>query len=282
MDGFLLINKPKGMTSHDVVFKIKKKFHLDKVGHTGTLDPFASGLMILCLGKATKLAHLFSDLNKSYDGTIVFGNHYDTYDTTGSIEQTKIIDLDQDEIDRAMSSFIGTYDQLPPMYSAIKIKGQKLYNLARQGIVVERDTRLVEIFDFKMVQYMSALKCTFISEVSKGTYIRSLIVDLAEKLNTYAALETLNRLTVGSYSLSNAKSIEEVTENDMITLESYFKDYPSIVLNEYMIKLIQNGVYLDERQIITDKPFIVCNENKQMIAYYEIKNLNQYKPVLIF
>jgi len=168
------------------------------------------------------------------------------------------------------------------MYSAIKIKGQKLYNLARQGIVVERDTRLVEIFDFKMVQYMSALKCTFISEVSKGTYIRSLIVDLAEKLNTYAALETLNRLTVGSYSLSNAKSIEEVTENDMITLESYFKDYPSIVLNEYMIKLIQNGVYLDERQIITDKPFIVCNENKQMIAYYEIKNLNQYKPVLIF
>jgi len=282
MDGFLLINKPKGMTSHDVVFKIKKKFHLDKVGHTGTLDPFASGLMILCLGKATKLAYLFSNLSKSYDGTIVFGNHYDTYDTTGLVEQTKIVELKSNEISSAMNHFIGTYDQLPPMYSAIKIKGKKLYEFARQGIEVERNTRQVEIFDYKMLKFINRLKCTFITSVSKGTYIRSLIVDLAEQLNTYAALETLNRLTVGSYSLNYAKTLEEVTKNDMISLEMYFKDYPVVVLNEYLIKLVKNGVYLDERQIETDQPFVVYDENLQMIAYYEVKNINQYKPVLIF
>ncbi len=282
MDGFLLINKPKGLTSHDVVFKIKKKFNLDKVGHTGTLDPFASGLMILCLGKATKLAYLFSNLDKSYEGTIVFGNHYDTYDTTGKIEKTKIMELNKKQIDSAMQGLIGSYDQLPPMYSAIKIKGQRLYDLARQGINVERDTRLVEIADFKMIDYINSLKCTFLVSVSKGTYIRSLVVDLAEKLDTYAALETLNRLTVGCYTLTYAKSIEEVEKDDMITLEILFKDYQSVVLNDYLIKLVKNGIYLDDRQITTDQPFVVYNENHEMIAYYEVINTNQYKPVLIF
>ncbi|PKK96711.1 MAG: tRNA pseudouridine(55) synthase TruB [Tenericutes bacterium HGW-Tenericutes-3] len=282
MDGFLLINKPKGLTSHDVVFKIKKKFHLDKVGHTGTLDPFASGLMILCLGKATKLASLFSDLDKAYEGTIVFGNHYDTYDTTGQIEKTKIIELKKEEISTQMNTFIGVYDQLPPMYSAIKKNGQKLYDLARQGLDVERDTRSVEIYRFVLNQYLSPLTCTFSVDVSKGTYIRSLVVDLAEKLDTFAALETLNRTRVGSYDLMHAKNIEDVTKNDMISLKEFFKEYPSVVLNDYLIKLVKNGVYLDERQIVIDQPFIVYDEQNEMIAYYEVKSKNQYKPVLIF
>ncbi|MBU1094047.1 MAG: tRNA pseudouridine(55) synthase TruB [Firmicutes bacterium] len=282
MDGFFLVNKQKGMTSHDVVFKMKKKFHLDKIGHTGTLDPFASGLLILCTGKATKLAHLFSNLDKVYEGSIAFGNHYDTYDTTGSIVETKDSIINQPQVEQAMKDMIGSYDQLPPMYSAIKQNGRKLYELARQGLDVKRETRLVSIYEFKMISLLENNTCSFLASVSKGTYIRSVAVDLAEKLDTYAALDQLKRLSVGKYSLQNSKSIEDITKDDMISLEQFFKDFPSITLNDYLIGLVKNGVYLDERQVITDHPFIVYDENHQMIAYYEVKAENQYKPVLIF
>jgi len=282
MDGFLFINKPKGMTSHDVVYKIKKKFHLDKVGHTGTLDPFASGLLILCLGKATKLAYLFSNLDKSYQGTIEFGKHYDTYDTTGQIVKTSDTTVKKEIVMQEMDKMKGSYEQLPPMYSAIKIKGRKLYDLAREGKDVERETRKVEIHDFMMTQKLDENQYQFFTSVSKGTYIRSLAVDLAERLKTYGALCELERLSIGNYSLNDAKTIENVTKDDMISLEIYFKDIQKITLNDYMIKLVKNGIYLDDRQIATDKPFIVCDENHAMIAYYEVVENLQYKPILIF
>ncbi len=282
MDGFFLLNKSKGMTSHDAVFKMKKKFHLDKIGHTGTLDPFASGLLILCVGKATKLAYLFSNLDKTYEGTIVFGNHYDTYDTTGKMIESNDTQISESDIKEAMKVMIGSYEQMPPMFSAIKQNGKKLYELARQGLDIERETRLVQINDFHMTSKFEANKCAFFSSVSKGTYIRSLAVDLAEKLGTYGALDALNRLSIGRYSILNSKKIEEITKDDMISLDIYFKDFPRIVLNDYLIGLVKNGVYLDDRQIITEKPFVVCDESHKMIAYYEVKSENLYKPVLIF
>lgn len=282
MDGFFLVNKAKGMTSHDVVFQIKKKFHLDKIGHTGTLDPFASGLLILCVGKATKLAYLFSNLDKAYEGTIVFGNHYDTYDTTGTIISTKDVNFGIKELNDTVKHMIGSYMQMPPMYSAIKHNGKKLYELARQGLDVVRESRLVQIYDFKLINQLDSNRYSFSTVVSKGTYIRSLAVDLAEKLHTFAALERLNRLSIGIYTIENSKSIEELSKNDIISLELFFQDYPKIILNEYMIGLVKNGVYLDDRQIVTDQPFIVFNENNQMIAYYEVKAEKLYKPVLIF
>jgi tRNA pseudouridine55 synthase len=282
MDGFLLINKPKGLTSHDVVFKIKKKLHVDKIGHTGTLDPFACGLLILCLGKATKLAYMFSDLDKAYEGTIVFGKHYDTYDTTGQIMDEKEPLFNEEDLKNAMVSLKGRYQQLPPMYSAIKVDGQKLYQLARKGLDVERDTREVQIYEFDMKSKLSTNQFGFYTSVSKGTYIRSLAVDLAKKLNTFAALSSLNRLSIGNYHLNDAKTIENVEPKHLISLNDYFKTYPKIALNDYMIKLVKNGVYLDERQTTINKPFIVIDEHNQMIAFYDVIGLNKYKPMLIF
>ncbi|MDY0295667.1 MAG: tRNA pseudouridine(55) synthase TruB [Acholeplasmataceae bacterium] len=282
MDGFLFIDKPIGMTSHDVVAKIKRKFKFDKIGHTGTLDPFASGLLILCIGKATKLAYLFSDLDKKYEGTLVFGNHYDTYDTTGKILKKDHPSLHEDDIKQKMASFIGSYDQLPPMYSAIKIDGEKLYDIARRGEEIDREKRLVHIYQFDMIHGLEQNACDFICHVSKGTYIRSLAVDLAAKLHTLGALSRLRRLQVGSYTVEQAKTIEEVTLDDLMSLDVFFEHTQSIVLNDYMIKLVKNGIYLDERQIKTTTPFVVKNNEGELIAYYIVNDVNQYRPVVIF
>ncbi len=282
MDGFLLVNKPSGLTSHDVVYKIKKKFNITKIGHTGTLDPFASGLLILCLGKATKLAYLFSSLDKAYEGTLVFGNHYDTYDTTGKIIHSHTPVVNPIELEKAVLSMIGTYDQTPPMYSAIKKDGKKLYELAREGIEIERETRKVTIDQFDIITPLVHHEFTFYVHVSKGTYIRSIAVDLAEKLNTYAALSVLRRVSVGKYKVQDAKNIEDIDKSDIISLDHYFLDTQSIILNEYMIKLVKNGIYLDQRQIETDQPFLVKNEALENIAYYDVVAPNQYKPVVVF
>jgi tRNA pseudouridine55 synthase len=282
MDGFLLVNKPKNMTSHDVVFKLKKKFHLDKIGHTGTLDPFASGLLILCLGKATKLAHLFSNLDKAYEGLIVFNKHYDTYDVTGTVIEESTIKIDETKLKEVFIKMIGIQDQLPPMYSAIKKDGKKLYELARKGLEVEREMREIEIKELIQTSKLINNKISFYTKVSKGTYIRSLAVDIAKNLNTYGALEQLRRVSVGNYLLNHAKTLDEIEISDIISLEDYFKNTKSVVLNDYMIRLVKNGIYLDERQIITDSPFIVRNNDHEMIAYYEVVENNKYKPVLIF
>ncbi len=282
MDGFLFIDKPVGLTSHDVVAKIRRQFKLDKVGHTGTLDPFASGLLILCLGKATKLAYLFSDLDKVYEGTLVFGSHYDTYDTTGKVVKKDYPTLSEEQIKHAMKSFLGTYEQLPPMYSALKVNGQKLYDIARRGDEVDREKRQVDIHQFDLLAYDGQLHMDFYAHVSKGTYIRSLAVDLSERLGTLGALSRLRRLQVGSYHITQAKTMEHLTLDDVVTLETYFRNTPSIVLNDYMIKLVKNGVYLDERQIETDQPFIVKNQDGNMIAYYTVNDMYHYRPVIIF
>ncbi|BCR35988.1 tRNA pseudouridine(55) synthase TruB [Mariniplasma anaerobium] len=281
MNGFLLVNKPVGMTSHDVVYYLKRKFNIKKIGHTGTLDPFASGLLILCIGKATKLADLFQNKDKTYEGTIIFNHHYDTYDHTGTILESKNIVIDQDVLKEQIHQMIGTYDQLPPMYAAIKVNGKKLYELARQGITIKRDTRKVSIYDFKMLSPLKDNAFDFSIEVSKGTYIRSIAVDLAEKLDTFGALARLNRTSIGQYSLKNAHDLEKIEIHDLITLETYFSNYPKLNLNPYMIKLVKNGIYLDERQTTMDCDFVVYDEEDQMIAFYQRTQPNTYKPALI-
>ena len=282
MDGFLFVNKPQGLTSHDVVYKLKKKLNVEKIGHTGTLDPFASGLLILCVGKATKLAQLFSNLDKVYTGTIQFGHHYDTYDVTGKIIQSASIEFDEKHLHEAIDSFHGTYLQTPPMYSAIKQQGVKLYDMARQGIEVDREARLVEIKRFEATSNLQRNEVDFIAEVSKGTYIRSLAVDLANRLNTYAALKTLHRVSVGNYHVNCAKTIDSIQREDLISLEIFFKNTYRIILNDYMVKLVQNGVYLDGRQTDTDHPFLVTDTTGKLIAYYEVLSPQLYHPVLIF
>lgn len=282
MDGFLLVDKPKDMTSHDVVLSLKRRFKFKKIGHTGTLDPFASGLLIMCIGKATKLSDMFLNMNKSYEGTLVFNKHYDTYDTTGKILEVSEKIIDEEQLKIAVHDMIKGYDQLPPMYAAIKIDGKKLYELAREGKEVERETRQVEIFDFRLTSPFIQNQVDFTIDVSKGTYIRSVAVDLAKKLDTYAALKELRRTKVGHYEIKLAKKLDLITIDDMITLDTYFASYPKLILSPYLIKLVKNGVYLDERQTTMDSDFVVYDEDQQMIAFYQKIEDHIYKPVLIF
>lgn len=282
MDGFLLVDKPKDMTSHDVVLYLKRKFHFKKIGHTGTLDPFASGLLIICVGKATKLSDMFLNMNKSYDGTLVFNKHYDTYDVTGKLIEEKETQIADEALENAVKNMIKAYEQLPPMYSAIKVDGKKLYELARAGKEIEREKRPVEIFDFKITSAFINNTVDFSIDVSKGTYIRSIAVDLAESLNTYGALKELRRTKIGPYRIEQAKPLHDIIESDMITLEAYFIHHPKIVLNDYMIKLVKNGVYLDERQTTIDEDFVVYDEQGHMIAFYQRIKEHTYKPGLIF
>lgn len=282
MDGILLINKPVGITSFDVVRHAKKVFNTKKIGHTGTLDPFASGLLILCVGKATKLVESFLNSDKTYLATIRFNNHYDTYDVTGTITNTNNKEISKDIFIETLKSFKGEYYQLPPMYSAIKKDGKKLYEYARKGETIEVPKRLVNIIDINYQSEVAPNEFIFETKVSKGTYIRSLAVDIATKLNTYGALSNLVRTEVSNYKLSEATDLNALTVDNLISLEDYFKDEEVIVLNDYMIKLVKNGVYLDERQTDINKNFIVKDEAGNTIAYYVLVDKNSYKPLIIF
>jgi tRNA pseudouridine55 synthase len=282
MDGFFLIDKETGMTSHDVIAKLRKKLQIDKMGHTGTLDPLASGLLIVCSGKATKLAYLFENHDKVYQGVIQFGAHYDTYDTTGRVMKTSQEMLNNDGVKQKIHDFPKTYQQTPPMYSAIKQDGRKLYELARKGVDIERKTREVIIHSFCPISELIDQSIAFEAHVSKGTYIRSLVVDLADNLNTYGALSQLRRMAIGSYHVNQAKKVYEVESQDLIPLASFFADFPQIVLNDYMVRLVKNGVYLDERQTDISTPFIVTDVMGNYIAYYEQTEDHRYKPMFIF
>ncbi|WP_026391412.1 tRNA pseudouridine(55) synthase TruB [Haploplasma modicum] len=282
MDGIILINKPVGITSFDVVRRAKKIFNTKKIGHTGTLDPFASGLLILCVGKATKLATKLTSEIKSYEGIIKFNKHYDTFDVTGNVlnEDNKIITLS--DLNSIKEEFLGNQKQIPPIYSALKVNGKKLYEYARKNIDVEIKPRDIDIYDLNFKETKTSNEFYFDVLVSKGTYIRSLAVDIASKLNTYGALKTLNRTKIANFSLENSVDLENATTNDLISIEEIYKDSKKLVLSDYLIKLVKNGIYLDERQIITNKDFLVYDNNNNLIALYEVVDINKYKPLIIF
>lgn len=279
MDGIFLVDKPSGLTSHDVVIKIKKQFKLNKVGHTGTLDPFATGLLIILVGKATKLAFLFDELDKQYSGQITLGQAYDTDDVTGRVIDQRPVDFTKFMLEDVVQSMQPNYMQTPPNYSAIKKDGIKAYDAARMGQAVQLSPRPVEIYAFNYE--INDTIIDFNTHVSKGTYIRSIARDIGLKLNTYGALKTLRRTAIGNYAIEHAKALTQLSENDLIDHRLLFKNIPKLKLNDYLIKLVKNGVKLDERQITTDKPFVVVDQHDQMIAYYVPDN-NAYKVKYFF
>lgn len=280
MDGILLINKPKGITSFDVIRKLKKILNTTKIGHSGTLDPFAEGLLVVLVGRATKLSNMLMSQNKTYEGTLSFGKHYDTYDHTGEIlkEDNKVISLS--DLEGIKGAFLGTYMQTPPIYSAIKKDGKKLYEYARSGIDVKLEQRMVTINSLEF-NSLSENSFKFITNVSSGTYIRSLAVDLASSLNTYGYLASLKRVSSGSFNLRDSYLIEDVNENSLITISDYFKDRPKVVLSDYLIKLVRNGIRLDDRQIVTNEIFKVYDEFNNLVAIYEPVDINEYKPLIV-
>lgn len=282
MNGFLLIDKDKNMTSHDVLMKLKKQLKINKIGHTGTLDPFATGLLICCLGDACKLSNTFINMDKSYEGTLIFGKLYDTLDITGKIESETNNLVSMNHLNEAVDKLLLTKTQMPPIYSAIKVDGKKLYEYARKGKTVIVEPRNITIDSFKIVKQLNDNEFTFETSVSKGTYIRAIARDLGELVDNYGSLSQLRRTRIGNYFIKDSSKLDNINlDLSFISLKTYLSSYESIVLSPYLISLVKNGVVLDERQITTNNPFIVKDEHNNIIALYDVVSLNRYKPVLI-
>lgn len=277
MNGIFLIDKEVGMTSYDVIRKLKKKFNVKKIGHAGTLDPFATGLLVILMGHATKLSSYFLTSDKSYETTIEFGKKTNTYDHTGDVIESndKVITLE--DIQRVLPKMTH-YQQEPPMVSARKVNGKKLYELARQGIEIERDKRDVYIHKQDIISYEFPYLNIALS-VSKGTYIRSYAMDVAAQLNTVAMLKTLRRIKSGAFHLQNAKVLDDISIEDLIPIEELLEAYPKIVVSDYIADKVKHGMLLDQRQYHKQEPFRVYNQSNQMIAFYEPIGQNQFKIV---
>lgn len=249
MDGILIINKEKKYTSNDVVKKTKKILNCNKVGHTGTLDPNATGVLPLLLGNATKISKYIINHDKEYKATLKLGIKTTTADEEGEVLEEVNVDLeslDEDKINSVLKSFIGDYVQIPPMYSAIKIKGKKLYEYARKGEKVEVQPRKVYIYDIDVLKIdKNSKKIEFYVKCSKGTYIRTLCEDIANKLNSVGYMKDLNRISVGEFNIKDSITINEIEKNkfNIITIEEFLIKYPKVIIeNNNELTRYLNGV----------------------------------------
>lgn len=249
MDGILNIYKEKGFTSHDVVAVIRKTIGQKKVGHTGTLDPEAEGVLPICVGRATKLADYIMAEKKTYYAELTLGVTTTTQDHTGEILETREVLFGKKEIEEAVLSFRGEYEQIPPMYSAIKVQGKKLYELARQGQEIERKARKIQIFDIQIAKWNPPNKIEITVVCSKGTYIRTLCADIGEKLGCGAHMSSLLRTATGFFYLENSIRLSELKqlvekgniEQVLIPMEEALKEYKKIVVTQRGTKLLHNG-----------------------------------------
>lgn len=253
MDGILNINKPTGMSSFDVVREVKKAAKTKKVGHTGTLDPEASGVLPICIGRATKLVDYIMSDYKIYKVELKLGITTDTYDREGKVLQTSEVNLKVEDVEKVIKSFQGEIDQIPPMYSALKVNGERLYNLARKGIEIERKARKIHIYSIDILS-MELPKVQFTVKCSKGTYIRSLCYDIGEKLKCGGTMWNLERTQTGSFSISNSVKLEELNvdniHNYLIPMDKALESYPKIFIDKKYEKLILNGVNVKDNAII--------------------------------
>ena len=251
MDGIINVYKEPGFTSHDVVAKLRGILHMKKIGHTGTLDPDAQGVLPVCVGRATKLCGMITDWGKTYEAVMLLGRKTDTQDISGNIVEQRRVSVDERMVLEAATSFVGGYEQIPPMYSALKHNGKKLYELARQGIEVERAPRRVNI-DFIRINEMNLedeeKTVTFTVSCSKGTYIRTLINDIGDKLGCGACMVKLIRTRVGQFVIDESLTLNQISalvlkgtvEDYIISADELF-DYPKLVVREEYNKLLYNG-----------------------------------------
>lgn len=253
MNGVINVYKPSGITSFDVVKNIKKISGEKKVGHTGTLDPLAEGVLPICLGKATKLVDFIMLGKKVYQAEMKLGEITDTYDREGKIIKTAPVEADEVEISKAIMSFKGDILQVPPMYSALKVNGKKLYELARSGIEVEREARKISIYNVN-IKSINIPFVVFDVECSKGTYIRSLCYDIGQKLGCGAVMYHLTRCASGIFNIENSVKLEKLNKENIfeniISLDECLSNYPLLKVNEKFEKLLINGVSIQDRKII--------------------------------
>jgi len=284
MNGILIIDKEKGITSRDVVNSVIKKFNTKKVGHTGTLDPIATGVLVVCVGSATKLVDELTSKDKEYIASVELGTLTDTLDNTGNILSEETCIKTKEEIIEVLNSFKGKYMQEVPIYSAVKINGKKLYEYAREGIEVELPKREVKVSNIELVSDIEykddktyfKFKCS----VSKGTYIRSLIRDIATKLNTVGIMTDLRRIRQGKFNIENSVTIDNINENSLIDIVDVL-DYKKIELTIDKEKEVLNGAIIDN---IYDSDEVLFIKDSEAIALYKKydKDDKKLKPYKMF
>lgn len=282
MDGILIINKPKNYTSHDVVNIARKALGTKRIGHIGTLDPNATGVLVLCVDKATKLVKYYENHSKKYIATIKLGLKTDTDDITGKVTgEGKTEGITDAQIEEALDTFLGKQKQVPPNYSAVKIKGKKLYELARREFIIpDVDPREVEVYsfaDFRVIERNEYITFQVTIHVSKGTYIRAIARDLGEKLGCFGTLQDLNRIEIDKFKLADAISLEDLIAGKYEIKEPFqFLNLPSITVEGNYRALIANGRLLDPDLFETKQDTVIYSKDHEVLAIYyydETKNL---------
>ncbi len=283
MDGILLINKPKNMTSRDIVNIISKKFNTGKVGHTGTLDPIATGVLGIAIGNGVKIVDFLINDTKEYIAKVRMGIMTDTLDITGDIiEKTDNITIDAKTLDAALHTFLGKSIQEVPLYSALKVNGTRLYDYARKKIKVELPKREIEIFDIRLLE-LNKDSFKFKVVVSKGTYIRSLIRDIGNKINIPCVMEELTRTKQGNFKIEDSYSLEDIQNDNykVLTLREALKNMNIVKVDDFIAKKILNGRILENRY---DKDKIVfVNSQDEVLAIYKVydKDNTKIKPIKV-
>lgn len=276
MNGIIIVDKPKGKTSHDIVYAVRRLTGVKKVGHTGTLDPMATGVLPVCVGSATKAADMLTLSDKIYRAELILGKTTDTQDAEGAVLTEREVTCGADEIRDAVMSFVGEIDQIPPMYSAVKRNGKKLYELARQGIEVEREPRRVTIHSIDIIE-ISGKSVTMDVHCSKGVYIRTLCADIGERLGTGAYMNALRRTKTGAFTAEDSRTLDELAamaengemENALIPVDRLFDDLPRITLNEKQKRSVTNGVRMTYKGAENER-YRVYDENGAFLCVSKI------------
>ena len=246
MDGIVIVDKPQDWTSQDVVSKLRGVFKTRRIGHGGTLDPMATGVLPVFVGRATRGVEFFEHAEKTYEAVLRLGLHTDTEDITGTVLEEKEVNISESAFLSVLEQFRGEIQQIPPMYSAIKINGQKLCDLARKGREVERQPRTITIHKLECLEFTGAT-AKLLVHCSKGTYIRTLCKDIGEALGCGGCMESLRRVTAGEYTIQNSVPLQTLIESEdpgqyLIPVDSMFKSYPAVTLTEKQEKCCRNGV----------------------------------------
>lgn len=281
-DGVVIVNKPNGMTSHDVVSAIRRIFHTRRVGHTGTLDPMATGVLPVCVGNATRASDMLLASDKRYIAQLILGKRTNTLDIEGEITEVREVEAAESRVRDVIAMFVGEQEQIPPMYSAIKQGGKKLYDLARQGIEVEREPRRINIHSIEILD-IALPTVTIDVRCSKGTYIRSLCDDIGTKLGCGAVMSALERVETAGFSIENSYTIDELAAMDepecvLLPTDKLFSDLPSIYLNEKQEKSITNGVRMTWRNGIEGQSYRLYSQSGRFLC---ISKITDMKLVLV-
>ncbi|AJH22165.1 MULTISPECIES: tRNA pseudouridine(55) synthase TruB [Bacillus] len=298
MEGVVLLHKPKGMTSHDCVFKLRKILREKRIGHTGTLDPDVTGVLPICVGRATKIAQFLTSETKTYEGEVTLGFSTTTEDASGEVVEKQDVNrvITRKEVEEVLAELTGTIEQMPPMFSAVKVNGKKLYEYARAGQEVERPVRTITIHEFVLLDEREVFEGENISfrfrvTCSKGTYVRTLAVMIGEKLGFPSHMSHLVRTASGEFLLEDCISFEEIEENVQngtvesifISIDEALSKFPKMVVDEKQAEKIKNGMFLNN-ELETTAPFItVFDKNDRCLAIYEHhpKHPGMLKPMKV-